>query len=450
MLNPNFLAHIKQATGFNQQAFLQVHKEAKPITSIRTNPFKKPVQFNFPLKHKVPWCTNGFYLQTRPSFIFDPLLHAGAYYVQEASSMFVQNVLEELKLPSQSIALDVCAAPGGKTTILSSYFNDGLVVSNELIANRQHILSENVTKWGVGNVVVTNNETAAFKNLDSFFDLVLIDAPCSGSGMFRKDETAVHQWSENLVNQCSQRQQKILDDVISSIKPNGYLVYSTCSYSRQENEEIVDYILQTHSLKSISISINKEWNITEVETENKGIGYRFYPYNLMGEGFFIAVFQKIEEQKNSKQKTKPLPLASKVEAKKILQALQLNKGLAFIKLNDLFIASSEYHLPTIEKLHHHLKLKKVGTALGSFKGNQLVPEHDFALSLLPKTAFPIVELNKEDALNYLTKKNFYTPPQQGWCLVSFATLPLGFIKVMPNRVNNYYPTNWRVLKELTD
>lgn len=451
MINPLFFEHIKQAMGFEKQAFLDVHEDAKPIISIRTNRFKTPTKFSFLLQNQVPWCKQGFYLYERPSFIFDPLLHAGAYYVQEASSMFIQHVLQTLNLNSQSIALDVCAAPGGKTTILSSYFNDGLVVSNEIMTNRQHILSENVTKWGVGNVVVTNNDTNSFNNLQNLFDLVLIDAPCSGSGMFRKDATAVSQWSENLVNQCSIRQQKILDDVIQSIKPNGYLLYSTCSYSLQENEDIIDYIVEKEKFKCVSIPTPKEWNITEVQTSKNGIGYRFYPYNVKGEGFFIAVFQKSgEEEKPFKQKNKALPLATKVETKNVQQALELSQDLAFIKLNDLFISTSETHLPIIEKLHQFLRIKKIGTALGSFKGNQFIPEHDFALSILPKTAFPIIELNKEDALNYLTKKIFYTPQQQGWCLVSYASLPLGFIKVMLNRVNNYYPTNWRVLKELIE
>lgn len=436
---------------FNQEAFIKVHENKEPITSIRINPFKTPTNLSFEVDESVPWCTQGFYLQKRPSFIFDPLLHAGAYYVQEASSMFLQHILQTLNISSQSIALDVCAAPGGKTTILSSYLKDGLVVSNEIIANRQHILSENVTKWGIGNVVVANTETNAFKNLTNFFDIALIDAPCSGSGMFRKDETAVNQWSENLVNQCSTRQQKIVDDVIDAIKTDGYLIYSTCSYSLQENEAIVEYVLKNYPLKSVPISTKEEWTIVEVDTKSNGIGYRFYPYNVKGEGFFIAVFKKERDKEYvGKPKTKPLPLASKQEAKNIQLALQLNDGLAFIKLNELFIGASNAYLSSIEHLHQYIKIKKIGTALGSFKGNQLVPEHDYALSILPKNGFPIIDLNKDDALNYLTKKSFYTPNQLGWCIVSYASLPLGFIKVMPNRVNNYYPTNWRVLKELID
>src|SRR5690606_4280290 len=222
---------------FDKDAFIAAHEDGNQITSIRLNPFK-PTELDFYLSEQVQWCDRGYYLANRPQFTLDPLFHAGAYYVQEASSMFIAHIIQTLGLDKEALfAADVCAAPGGKSTLLNSYLHpNSLLLSNEIIKSRSIILQENLTRWGASNVVVSNNDPSAFRRLPGFFDLLLVDAPCSGSGMFRKDEDAIDEWSEANVKLCSERQQRILSEVLTALKTNGYLIYSTCSYSQEENE----------------------------------------------------------------------------------------------------------------------------------------------------------------------------------------------------------------------
>jgi 16S rRNA C967 or C1407 C5-methylase (RsmB/RsmF family) len=225
MLPESFIQSLEGLPGFEKEAFIATHQNAEQVTSLRLNAFKTFDLNHHPFLHntsQIPWCTNGFYLEERPLFVKDPLWHAGAYYVQEASSMFLHFILSQLyPNPSDLIVLDLCAAPGGKSTLLANYFDKGLVVANETIKNRNHILVENITKWGQDNVVVTQNDPAHFESLPSFFDLVLIDAPCSGSGLFRKDPKAIEEWSLDHVQHCSTRQTRIIDDSWEAIKEGG-------------------------------------------------------------------------------------------------------------------------------------------------------------------------------------------------------------------------------------
>jgi NOL1/NOP2/sun family putative RNA methylase len=286
-----FLAHVKRVENFDEVAFVAVHKTSKPITSIRKNTLKyfdDTTSFE-----KVPWCSNGFYLPERPQFTLDPFLHAGAYYVQEASCMFLEQVLlQTLDVTSPQKVLDLCTAPGGKTTLIQSVLHKhSVLVSNEVIKSRVNILCENITKWGASNVVVTNNNAQQFAKLAGFFDAIVVDAPCSGSGMFRKEFKAIDDWSIDNVNLCSKRQERILEDVLHSLKQDGVLIYSTCSYSYEENEAIINWLVQEKQMQTVQLNINPNWAI--VETNNNGnFGYRFYPNQLKGEGFFIAALKK--------------------------------------------------------------------------------------------------------------------------------------------------------------
>ena len=215
---------LQELEDFDREAFIAVHTAGEQVTSIRLNPFKKKwtggewtpakqedVCAGFPGCEQMPWCTNGFYLPERPSFTLDPLFHAGCYYVQEASSMFLEQAVKT-SFPDHSVmpyrVLDLCAAPGGKSTHLSALFPQGLVVANEVIKTRSGILTENAIKWGQDNIVVTSNDAADFKKLSGYFDMVLVDAPCSGSGMFRKDPDAIAEWSPEHVAHCSRRQRR--------------------------------------------------------------------------------------------------------------------------------------------------------------------------------------------------------------------------------------------------
>src|SRR6185295_2766131 len=248
----------------------RVHRGREQVTSIRVNPLKMPVAssewsvgdtHDSPLTTHVPWSQYGYYLSQRPSFTFDPLFHAGCYYVQEASSMFLEQALKQTVDLSRSLkVLDLAAAPGGKSTHIQSLISkDSLLVSNEVIRSRSNILKDNIIKWGGDNVVVTNNDPKQFGKLENYFDGIVVDAPCSGSGLFRRDEQAIGEWSENNVQLCSQRQQRILADVWPALKKEGVLIYSTCSYSKEEDEEIVGWMKNNLSAINCQLEVDKNW-----------------------------------------------------------------------------------------------------------------------------------------------------------------------------------------------
>jgi 16S rRNA C967 or C1407 C5-methylase (RsmB/RsmF family)/NOL1/NOP2/fmu family ribosome biogenesis protein len=441
--------------GFDRKAFEDVHASEEQITSIRLNPFKQKLLEQQPTPNyqpstKVPWCDNAYYLQQRPFFTFDPVFHAGAYYVQEASSMFLWHVLQQIVgVSSQQKVLDVCAAPGGKSTLLATYFNNGLLVSNEVIKSRANILVENITKWGSDNVVVTNNDPAHFKFLAGYFDVMVIDAPCSGSGLFRKDADAVSEWSEDNVNLCSFRQQRIVADVLPSLKENGILIYSTCSYSKQEDEDISDWLMNEFELENCRIPLQENWNIVEVQSDKyKAYGYRFYPYLVKGEGFFIAAFKKKTNEQEFKTKEQKIIFASKQEQQMIDAFMNLPSSYQLIKQNDRIKAVNKQWMSDLQVLAKNLYIKKAGIELGSIKGKDVIPHHELAMSLLPLNDFPKLELSEADALQYLRKKEVVANASiKGWNLITHCGLPLGWVKVLPNRMNNYYPAEWRILKD---
>ncbi len=440
------LQHIK---GFNEDAFTAVHKSGQQVTSIRLNPFKQATPHLF--VNKIPWSSQGYYLNERPSFTLDPAFHAGAYYVQEASSMFLEHALQQtVDLGSALNVLDLCAAPGGKSTLIQSLIkSDSILVSNELIKTRVNVLVENITKWGATNVVVTNNDPLHFKKLPNFFDVIVIDAPCSGSGLFKKDANAINEWSEHNVALCSQRQQRILADVFDSLKKDGVLIYSTCSYSKQENEDVLDWMEEQLALTSLKVAVKAEWGIIETQSDKyKNVGYRFYPDKVKGEGFFIAVLKKKSESLGSivTQKNKiEIPTAKEIEVLK--KYVKENLRHTFIKLNNEIITlpTTLYNqLNTLQTLY----IKKAGVKLGTVIKDELIPHHEFALSNLLHESIFKVDVNKETALQYLRKQEIEIDTQhKGWALVCFNTLPLGWAKLLPNRINNYYPKEWRILNK---
>jgi 16S rRNA C967 or C1407 C5-methylase (RsmB/RsmF family)/NOL1/NOP2/fmu family ribosome biogenesis protein len=453
---PNaLLKALEGIRGFEHDSFLEVHASGAQVTSVRFNPAKPPADpqapgAHFPLESPVPWCPSGYYLAARPSFTLDPLFHAGTYYVQEASSMFVWQMLQQVVgAPGQQKVLDLCAAPGGKTTLLASYFPEGMVVANEVIRARAAVLVENVAKWGTGQVVVTNNDPAHFKPLENYFDVIVADAPCSGSGLFRKDPAAMEEWSEDNVALCSQRQQRILADIYPALKEGGVLIYSTCSYSKQENEDMLDWMISEFDLESCTVTIEESWGIVPVVSDqHKATGYRFYPDKVKGEGFFIAALRKTTGNVVRYVKKNALIAASKQEIAVVSDWLKQPEQLFFFKQNDLVLAAPEAQREHIALLQQHLYLRKAGIAAGTLKGKDLVPDHELALSLQMKSSFPSVTVDKETALQYLRKKELTVESAvKGWTLVKYREVSLGWIKVLPGRVNNYYPTEWRILKD---
>jgi len=419
-----------------------------PVVSVRLNPIKPSKAFADATP--VPWCTQGRYLDQRPSFTADPLLHAGCYYVQEASSMFLEHALKQMVDFTQCLmALDLCAAPGGKSTLLSSLLNEqSLLLSNEVIPSRVSMLTENLTKWGQLNTWVCSNDPKQFAPINNLFDIVLIDAPCSGSGLFRKMPDFIHDWDMDHVHLCSQRQQRIVHDIFPSVKEEGIMVYMTCSFCEEENEQMVDIILQEFDVDSCAIDIPAEWGIVETISQAKqGYGYRFFPHLLNGEGFFLACFKKrtsgekpnkIDPNRSRKNKTDLTPLQSFVDTANKVGLLQ----------NDHLMMIEEAHAEYAEYFAQHLKVVKKGILCGKVIRGELIPEHELAMYAHLRRDIPAVDVNLEQAVRYLQREPIEIDcPAKGWFLLRYEGQSLGWIKNLGNRINNYYPSHYRILNK---
>lgn len=473
-----FLESLRGIEGFQKESFVKVHQEGEQVTSIRVNPAKWTmdhgswtVQESFGLMHSndsqsqtessiadcrlpiancVPWSRFGFYLKERPSFTFDPLFHAGCYYVQEASSMFLEQALKQLLDLTQPLkVLDLCAAPGGKSTHIQSIISaESLLVSNEIIRSRNLILKDNIIKWGSINVIITNNDPSAFQKLEGYFDVMVVDAPCSGSGLFRKDEEAIDEWSLNNVQLCSQRQQRILADAFSALKENGILIYSTCSYSKEEDEEIADWLVEELGMENVELKIESDSNIVESNSpKTNSKGYRFYPDKLKGEGLFLSCFRKKQSIHESKVRPAKLEKVSSKE-KQIIQSWLKDDSLEILKEKDFFFGVPKHLVNEYAALKSVLNIQYAGTGIGQIMKERLVPEHSLALSTIVSTEIPFTKLSYEQAIKYLQRQdlNFETK-NKGWQLVCYKGHNLGWINALPNRINNYYPKELRILKQ---
>ncbi|MES2809070.1 MAG: RNA methyltransferase [Bacteroidota bacterium] len=444
-----FIESLAQEPGFDRENFIDTHQNFESPTSIRVNPFKKTAQKK---GEQIPWCPEGIYLDTRPSFTFDPLFHAGSYYVQEASSMFIAHTLKHIKTDEPTKILDLCAAPGGKSTLLNAAMRaDDLLVANEIIKTRVPVLADNLSRWGTANTIVTNNDPRDFNRLNGFFDIILVDAPCSGSGMFRKDPTAMEEWSEANVNLCHQRQERILADIYPTLAEDGYLIYSTCSYSHQENEDILDWLCTEFELETVRIPINEEWGIVETQSPQKQAwGYRFYPGKVKGEGLFASVLKKKEGtntlvsfKNNKNQKVDINGLAT------IKAFISQPADYYFFQVGDDWLAINNQHKESLNLLQHHLYIKKSGVRIGKLAGNDLIPDHELALStIINKAAVLQTELNYDEAIAYLRRDNLnINTDKKGWSLMTYEGQAMGWAKLLPNRLNNYYPKELRILSQ---
>ena len=436
--------------GYEREAFIQIHDTPGQLTSIRLNP-RKPAEplANFQASEEIistaiPWTRYGFYLDNRPSFTFDPLFHAGCYYVQEASSMFLEEALtQSVDLSKPLRILDLSAAPGGKSTHIQSLVTrDSLLVSNEVIRSRASILKENIIKWGASNVIITNNDPADFSRLEAYFDVIVVDAPCSGSGLFRKDESAISEWSENNVILCARRQQRILDDVWPALKKNGVMVYSTCSYSRQEDEEIADWFKNKYGAEFVPLSLDPTWGIVD-----SGKGYRFWPNKLKGEGFYISVFRKTTGQENdhdSREKHERLTQGER----EIMKNWVKEDGFDFIKHEQTVYAWPRGLMAEFGLLLRNFRIIYSGTRVGELMRDKLVPDHALALSLIANESLSRIDVSKDLAIDYLKKRELKIEgSSKGWQLITYQDQPLGWINVLSNRINNYYPRELRILKD---
>ncbi|MGZ5192172.1 MAG: methyltransferase RsmF C-terminal domain-like protein, partial [Flavisolibacter sp.] len=403
----------------------------------------------FTIHDKIPWTKYGYYLSERPSFTFDPLFHAGCYYVQDASSMFLEQAFRQLTELSQPMkVLDLCGAPGGKSTHIQSLISDdSLLVSNEVIKGRSHILIDNIVKWGAANVIVTNNDPNVFGSLEGYFDVMVVDAPCSGSGLFRKDREAINEWSLNNVQLCSQRQKRILADALPALKENGLLVYSTCSYSTEEDEDMADWLVDEMGMQNEALNIDEGWKIVTTKSKKSNAeGYRFYPDKLKGEGFFLACFRKQYSTEEPRIRPAKIEKASAKERSIIIPWLKPGK-IEIIKERDRYIALPEHLIGEFTALRTVLNTRYAGVSIGQIMKEKLVPEHALALSQIISAEIPSNDLSYDEAIKYLQRQDMnFNRSGKGWQLVKYQGYNLGWINVLPNRINNYYPKEMRILK----
>ncbi|HYG16370.1 MAG TPA: SAM-dependent methyltransferase [Bacteroidia bacterium] len=441
-LPEEYTRRIQALPGMDLEEYRKALETAPPV-SIRLNPEK----IRTDLRHeKVSWCSNGYYLPERPVFTFDPVFQAGGYYVQEASSMFISHVLEQVTERGKDYkALDLCAAPGGKSTLLVSALSPGsLVVANEVIKSRVMVLRENLEKWGYPNTIVTNNDPKDFERLESYFDIMVVDAPCSGEGLFRKEPEAVKEWSEANVQLCSLRQERILDSAIQALKPGGILIYSTCTHEVSENEDQAERLCK-QGFEEIKVSIPVNSGI-----EQSSYGYRFYPHKVKGEGFYCAVLKKITGNEPAAPKIKrPAYTASKKSKEAIDGLLRFSESFAAIEARDSIYFFPAGHLESLSVLAESLNIYSFGTEAGQLIKGELIPSQALAhsISLVP-VAFEHIELGIDDAIRFLRKDPVTDPSGiKGWKLATFNGLGLGFLKNLGNRTNNYFPKERRILRQ---
>lgn len=416
------------------------------VESIRYNKDKPAVRMD---GQPIPWCEEGVILEERPSYTLDPLFHAGVYYVQEASSMFISHVVSQIS-KDVNFALDLCAAPGGKTTLLLDALPaNSLLVANETIKSRSYVLAENVSKWGRANCIVTQSDPKAFSQLPFKFDLILVDAPCSGEGMFRKDPAARDEWSMDLVDLCSARQKRILSNAVDSLAEGGILLYSTCTFNSKENIENVEWMVNTfQDLSSVNVQIDPNWNIDIVKSDTC-IGYQFRPDKVKGEGFFISVL-KMDGTTSSLPSGKKTVLRkpSKIELSLLSQWINFSEIECRVTAKgDVYV----YNVRTAENIEFALSALYVissGVKCGKLNKQIFIPDHNLALSKIVSADVSRWEVDKETARLFLAKRLATLDRAPiGWLLITYMDHGLGWVKNLGNRINNYLPAESRIRME---
>lgn len=416
-----------------------------PSVSVRYNRRKnEELKIDNPIK----WCEYGKYLSERVAFTFDPAMHQGLYYVQDASSMIISHIIKQLTADEPIRYLDACAAPGGKTTAAIDVLPQGsLVVANEYVPNRAMVLSENLTKWGYPSVVVSKGDTAKYRKLKNFFDIVAADVPCSGEGMFRKDEEAVAQWSLSLVGECVSRQKEILDNLWQSLKPGGFLIYSTCTFNRHENESMIEYLVEEYDALPVKISIPDESGIANGINAQEYC-YRFLPHLIKGEGLFISVVQKkgeFAETKVVKNKRKGQEKTASIKSE--IKDWISGADFEFTIDKDQVVAIPQMWKGEIMQLKSTLDVVHMGLPIATIKGKDYIPSHALAMSTeINSGAFNKCEVDYKTAISYLRRESIVLKDApRGYVLLTYKNKALGFVKNLGNRANNLYPQEWRIL-----
>ena len=426
----------------------------KPETSLRLNRRKPAIGPVYPEMTPVDWCTSGHYLPERPSFTHNPLLHAGAFYVQDASSMIYETIVSDLVAGIPATVCDLCAAPGGKTTaILNALPYGSVMLANEYTPQRANILKENLCKYGYPDTVVTNADTGRLAAMKGDFDIVAVDAPCSGEGMMRKEEAARGQWSEGLIRQCASLQRDILANAVEMLAPGGYLIYSTCTFNTSEDEDNALWAAETYGLEPIDTGLAGKYGIRG-QAKGEIPCLRFMPGFTRGEGLFAAVFRKPDMDggmariRNSRKKGRSGKAgAHKCDPRTMQTAKSWIEGNFDIMDHDgHLIALSPATATLLDSIPKGVRIMSAGVEIGEIKGKDLIPSHQLAMSTAMSHPFPEIELTEEDALLYLSKEAIVLPEAtpKGYVTVTYRGLPLGFLKNIGTRSNNLYPAEWRI------
>ena len=446
-----FTERMRKQLGAEEAERLFAALDSVSPVAVRLNPAKCGEEGVWSNGEVIGWNPNGRKLQTRPSFTLDTAFHAGAYYVQEAASQFIDYVIAGEDLQGKRV-LDMCAAPGGKSTIYSTAVGiDGLVVANEYVRSRANVLADNVRKWGMGNVLVTNNAPEHIAQFEGWFDLVAVDAPCSGEGMFRKEEVAREDWSEEAVKMCAARQMSIVREAWQSLKDGGLFIYSTCTFNDEEDEGILTAFIEEMGdvfEPSQKIDVDDAWGVVKGEV-GAFQTFRFFPHKTDSEGLFVAVARKSEAttQRTPKARKKVMQEVDKNSRKELSRWLQESENYTYAMVADTIYAYRAEQFKAVQALSEGLTAIHSGVAMGQIFKGKLKP--DWALSQYVGLEHNVVaaeELDDERALDYLRKRDIAVGDMvEGMNLVTHKGRPLGFVKRVGARCNNLYPNSLKIM-----
>ena len=446
-LPEEFVTYTRRLFGEELWQKFEKGMQEEPPVSLRLNPFKfDAARMELPGEGDggVEWCPEGLYLKERPQFTLDPLLHAGAYYVQEAASMYVSHVLRSYACGGEPLmVLDLCAAPGGKTTAVRSVLPEGsLLMANEPVRQRANILMENVQKFGHPDVMVTNSYAQDYRRSGLQFDVIIADVPCSGEGMFRKDKGAVEEWSVQNVQKCARLQREIIADIMPCLRPGGLLVYSTCTFNANEDEENTAHIAREYGMQLI-----EERHFVPGATRTEGL----YIAALRNPGDAPGIMLSAGRKKEKKPKKGNGARQPAVQGAKVMDQWVAAAGEYDITmLGGRAVAVKKAWRAQYDTALEKLRLMHAGVELGEPKGKDIVPAAGLALSLaFNGGAFPTAEVDTATALAYLRREPIQLAEgtERGYVAVAYLGLTLGFVKNLGNRTNNLYPQEWRIRKQ---
>lgn len=437
-----------------------LHSEA-PVSIRFQKPISPEILQLFSIEEPVAWEKNAFYLKERPVFAHDPLWHSGVYYVQEASSMILAHVLRQIYKNENWLFLDLCAAPGGKSSHLLQIISEqSFLVSNEVVSKRAQILKENLSKSGASNYMVISAEASDIVQCGMQYDFVLIDAPCSGEGLFRKDKEAINEWSISNTTRCSERQKQIVDHAVKLVKPGAYLFYSTCTYNKEENNSIAEHICSAYGFSSIPISMPESFGFTQIKSDTV-YGYQAFPHRTKGEGFFFTLLQKNEQitdmpsrihLSKSRFDAQFTRIKLPEKAKRFLDPFQLASSYTFFMNKEFIYSWPSYFSTYIQQLVDHVKWIHIPFICGELKKDVFIPHQELTgcSTLLNNDLYDVIHIDKINAIRFLKKENVdnqYIPllSSSRWAIVVYMGYALGWLKILPNqKQNNYYPLNYRL------